>query len=62
MAGHGGARPGSGPKHKWYLFGKHVKTYPVRVPEVITEGVLNEFIGVKLSEVEADKSCLSESE
>ena len=55
----GGARDGAGRKPKWELMGESVKTKLVRIPEVISEGELNEFVRAKLAELEADKLNLS---
>ena len=62
MAGRGGARPNSGPKHKWMLNGQPLKTYAVRVPEIITQADIARLIREKIQELETDNLNLSESE
>ena len=62
MAGHGGARNGAGRKTKYTLNGEPLKTYSVRIPEVIPEGEIRRFVREKLDELESNKSNLSEDE
>ena len=54
--GHGGARPGAGRKSKWWLNGKPLKTKLIRIPEVIPDGEINEFIRLKLIEFEENEN------
>ena len=59
--GHGGARDGAGRKPKWRLNGKPLKTKLIRIPEVIPDGEINEFIRLKLIELEENDNKAKDS-
>ena len=62
MAGRGGARPNSGPKHKWTLNGQPIKTYAIRIPEVVTPDEVMQLVREKLAKLESNNTDLSKDD